>query len=67
MNPTLQAILGLVGVFFAKNPTVDEIELILPQVVNAIANAKVGTAFSVSFPEAIAGKAGTSTFGWSPT
>jgi hypothetical protein len=67
MNSTLQAILGLVGVFFAKNPTVEEIELILPQVVNAIANAKTGVAFSVTFPEAIGGKPGTSTFGWSPT
>lgn len=66
MNATLAAILGLLPIFFKNNPTVDEIEVILPQIVGAIANAKTGQAFSVTFPESIAGKAGTSTFGWSP-
>lgn len=43
-----------------------EIEAVLPAIVTAIGNAKVGEAFSVSFPESIDGKAGTSTFGWTP-
>jgi hypothetical protein len=66
MNTTLQAILGLLGVFFSKNPTVEEVEVILPQVVNAIAGAKAGTAFSVTFPESFAAVAGNSTFAWAP-
>jgi hypothetical protein len=67
MNSTLSTILALLPIFFSKNPTVMEIEAVLPQIMAAIDGAKAGTAFSVSFPESIDGKAGTSTFGWSPT
>lgn len=67
MNSTLQTILALLPIFFSKNPTVDEIEVLLPQIINAIAGAKAGTAFSVTFPESISGHAGTSTFSWTPT
>jgi hypothetical protein len=64
---TLETILSFLGMFFAKNPTVDEIEAILPEVVAAITNAKAGQTFSVSFPESIDAVAGLSTFSWSPT
>lgn len=66
MNSTLSTILALLPIFFSKNPTVMEIEAVLPAIVTAIQSAKVGEAFSVSFPESIDGKAGTSTFGWAP-
>lgn len=69
MNSTtiVNVILGLAAAFFGKNPTVQEVEVLLPQIMTAITNAKTGEAFSVSFPESIDGKAGTSNFGWTPT
>jgi hypothetical protein len=66
MSTTLNAILAILPIFFGNNPTVQEIEALLPMVLTAIANAKTGTAFSVSFPESIGGVKGTSTFSWSP-
>ena len=66
MNPTLTLIANLLQAFFAKNPLVEEIIPVLEQAGTAIANAKAGTAFSVSFPETIDGKTGTSTIGWTP-
>ena len=67
MNSTLQTILALLPIFFHNNPTVDEIETLLPQVLGAINGAKAGTAFTVSFPEKFNAVAGTSTFSWTPT
>jgi hypothetical protein len=66
LNSTLTSILALLPVFFHNNPTVDEIEGLLPQVLMAIGGAKAGQAFSVSFPESIDAVKGTSTFSWSP-
>jgi hypothetical protein len=66
VNSTLSTILALLPIFFSKNPTVMEIEAVLPQIITAIDGAKNGTAFAVSFPESIDGKAGVSTFGWAP-
>lgn len=66
MNSTLTSILALLPVFFHNNPTVDEIEGLLPQVIMAIANAKSGQAFSVTFPESIDAVKGTATYAWSP-
>lgn len=63
----VNVILGLAATFFGKNPAVQEVEVILPQIMTALTNAKAGVAFSVSFPETIDGKPGLSTFGWSPT
>lgn len=60
-------VISLVQVFFAKNPTAEAIVGFLPQVSAAIASAKAGTAFSITFPEGIDGHPGTSTFSWSPT
>ena len=65
-NPTLSAIFAIVGLFFKNNPTVAEIETILPPVLEAVAAAKAGTAFSVSFPEGFGGHPGVSTFSWAP-
>ncbi|MGB8265210.1 MAG: hypothetical protein WCE44_02690 [Candidatus Velthaea sp.] len=67
MNTTLQEILAVLGLFFSKNPTVAEIEALLPQILNAIAGAKAGTAFSVTFPLSVDAKPGAATFSWSPT
>ncbi len=67
MNPTISSIVALLQLFFAKNPTVEEILTLIEQVGPAITAAKAGTAFSVTFPETIAGKVGTSTLSWSPT
>ena len=67
MNTTLAEILSILGLFFGKNPTVAEIEAFLPQVLNAINGAKAGTAFSVSFPLSVDGKAGSASFGWTPS
>jgi hypothetical protein len=66
-NPTLVAIMTLLPLFFRNNPTVEEIEVLLPQIVGAIANAKAGSPFSVAFSESISGHPGTSTFSWSPS
>jgi len=63
----INLILSLAAEFFGKNPAVQDVEVILPQIMNAITNAKAGTSFSVAFPESIDGKPGTSTYGWSPT
>lgn len=67
MNATLSSILALLPLFFHSNPTIDEIELILPQVLGAITGAKAGTAFSVTFPESFNAVKGNSTFSWAPT
>lgn len=66
MSPTIQAILGLLQLFFSKNPTVEELLPIIEQGGAALANAKAGTAFSITFPESIDGKPGTSTLAWTP-
>ena len=66
MSPTIQAILGLLQLFFSKNPTVEELLPIIEQGGTALAAAKAGTAFSITFPESIAGVAGTSTISWTP-
>jgi hypothetical protein len=67
MSPTISAIIGLLGLIFAKNPTVEELLPIIEQGGTALANAKAGTAFSITFPESIDGKAGTSTLSWTPS
>ncbi len=67
MNTTVTEILALVGLFFAKNSTVQEVEGVLPSVMAAIGSARVGQSFSVSFPLSVDGKSGTATFGWSPS
>lgn len=66
MNTTIASIVAILQLFFSKNPTVEEILTMIEAVGPAIANAKAGQAFSVSFPESIAGKAGTSTLSWTP-
>ena len=66
MNPTLTLIATLLQAFFSKNPLVEEVIPVLEQAGTAIANAKAGAPFSVSFPESIDGKPGTSTIGWTP-
>jgi len=63
----LPTILALLPIFFRNNPTVDEIEVLLPQVIGAINGAKSGTPFTVTFPETISGHKGVSTFSWSPS
>jgi hypothetical protein len=67
VNTTISGIIAILQLFFSKNPTVEEVLPIIEQAGTALANAKAGVAFSISFPEAIDGKAGTSTFGWAPT
>ena len=62
----VNSIVAILQLFFAKNPTVEEILPIIEQAGTALASAKAGTAFSISFAESIDGKAGTSTFGWTP-
>ncbi len=66
MSSTLESVLSILGIFFRNNPTINEVESILPNVVTAISSAKAGQPFSVSFPERVAGVAGTSTFSWAP-
>lgn len=66
MNATLSTILALLPLFFKNNPTIEEIETLLPQVIGAIAGAKTGAAFSVTFPESFNQVKGVSTFGWAP-
>lgn len=66
MNPTLSLIATLLQAFFAKNVLVEEIIPVIEQAGTAIANAKAGVAFSVTFPETIDGKVGVSTIGWTP-
>ena len=66
VNSTLSTIVGVLQMFFSKNPTAEEILSIIEQVGPAVVAAKQGQAFSVSFAESIDGKPGTSTFGWSP-
>jgi hypothetical protein len=67
MNSTLSSILAILQLFFAKNPTVEEIITLIEAVGPALTSAKAGQAFSVSFPESISGKPGTTTLSWSPT
>ena len=67
MDRTLGTILALLPIFFRNNPTVDEIETLLPQIMGAIQNAKTGSPVTISFPETIAGHKGVSTFSWSPS
>ena len=62
----ISVLVTLAQAFFSKNPTVEEIVTILPELGTALGNAKAGAAFSVSIPESIDGKPGTSTFSWSP-
>lgn len=66
MNPTISAIFALVGIFFKNNPTLEEIEALVPPILSAVASAKAGTSFTVSFPEGFGGHPGISTFSWSP-
>ena len=67
MNPTISAIVVLLQLFFSKNPTVEEIITLIAQVGPGLANAKAGQAVTITFPEALYGHAGTSTYSWSPT
>jgi hypothetical protein len=67
MNPTISSILVILQLFFSKNQTVEDVIALVEAVGPALTSAKAGQAFSVSFPESIAGKAGTSTLSWSPT
>lgn len=66
MNQTIETILLLLQMFFKNNPTVQEVELILPQIMDAITSAKVGTAFVVKFPLSVDAKGGLATFSWVP-
>ena len=67
MSPTITAIITILQLFFSKNPTVEILLPIIEQLGTALASAKAGAAFSVSFPEESAGKAGTSSISWTPT
>lgn len=63
----ISIILGLLQAFFGSNPTVEEIEVVVPQLIAALANAKAGKSFSVSFPLGVDGVKGNASFSWSPT
>lgn len=63
----ISGVVTILQLFFAKNPTVEEILPFIEQIGVALPAAQAGQAFSLSFPEIIGGKAGTSTLGWSPT
>jgi hypothetical protein len=63
----VQILLGLMQAFFGTNPIVEDVEQFVPQVMEAIANAKAGQAFSVSGPLSVDAKKGTFTFGWTPS
>ena len=66
MTPAEQAILAVLQIFFANNPTFEEIESILPAILTAVGNAKNGQAFQVTGPMSLKGKAGTFTLAWTP-
>jgi hypothetical protein len=66
MSPTISLLLGVIQALFAKNQTVEELVPIIEQGAAALAAAKAGTAFTISFPESIDGKTGTSTLSWTP-
>ena len=63
----IAGVVTILQLFFSKNPTVAEILPFIEQLGVAITNAQAGTAFAITFPETIAGKAGTSSVGWTPT
>jgi hypothetical protein len=65
-NQIIQILLGLLQAFFGSNPIVEDVEVVLPQILTAIANAKAGVAFSVSAPLSVDGKKGTFEFSWTP-
>ena len=62
----IAGIATILQLFFSKNPTVAEILPFIEQLGPALTAAQAGTAFSITFPENIAGHAGTSTIGWTP-
>jgi hypothetical protein len=65
-NTIIEAVLALLTLFFKNNPTVAEIEAILPEIITAIASAKSGQAFSVQIPLSVDAVKGAATFAWSP-
>lgn len=60
-------LVSLMAAFFRNNPTVQEVEIVLPQLVSAFEAAKNGQAFSLAHPLSIAGKPGTFAASWSPS
>lgn len=59
-------VVSIAGAFFKNNPTVNEIEVVLPQLATAFDAAKAGTAFSLNHPLSVDGKAGTFSASWTP-
>lgn len=62
----ISGVAALLQLFFANNPTVEEIVTILEQIGPALAAEQAGQAFSLAFPLTLATKAGTVSFAWSP-
>jgi hypothetical protein len=65
MNTTITLLLSLMQTFFAKNQLIEEVIPIIEQAAQALASAKAGQSFSISFPESI-GRPGVTTLSWSP-
>jgi len=60
-------VLALLQEFFANNPTVEEIEALLPVLLTAFANAKAGKAFELPvIPVSIDGVKGQFKGSWAP-
>jgi hypothetical protein len=59
--------MGILPLFFHNNPTIDEVESVLPQLVNAFTSAKAGQAFEITgLPVSVDGVRGAFSFSWSP-
>jgi hypothetical protein len=68
MTTTISLILSLLQMFAGSNPTVEEVEVVLPLLITALANEKNGQAFSLpGIPLVLAGVKGAISIGWSPT
>jgi len=68
VNPTLTALFTIVGIFFRNNPTVEEIEAFVPQIISAVMSAKAGQSFGVSgIPMSVDNVKGFGTFSWAPS
>lgn len=63
----ISIVVTLLQTLFSKNQTIAELLPVIEQVGAAFLSARAGQPFTVSFPEAIDGKAGTTTVGWTPT
>lgn len=67
MDRTETLILMALQLFAGSNPTVQVIEQVLPQFLQAIQSAKAGQAFAVSVPGKLDQVPGTFSFGFSPS